>query len=592
MFAGVVFMLKLYWKYQKSSLVYLSIYCLLGGVLPFAAIIFPKFILDELTGPQHLDRIVFYVAALLFCTLFGNALLNLFMTKYFLKGSLVFNAFQLDMNRGLYEADLQNVEAASFLDLKRKAEMFLYADQWGFGGVLVKFTNITSKAITLLGIVSIIAVLHPVIIIIFIALALITTWRNGAAKKKFNSFFLEQSVQERKLMYDSSLFSDYKYAKEIRINTMGDWLLKKYRNRLGVLFNFYKKRRYSNLKMQIFGDVSSFIQQGVAYGYLVYSVINKHFGIGSFTMYLAAINSFSNAMFSLMDSVVDIRRFSDFYGAVDTYLSMEKRQREGKRLPLSRSAGPVIEFRNVSFRYPNQERYTLKNINITIRGGEKLSIVGENGAGKTTFTKLLTRFYRPTEGTIYLNGVDIQDYDYDQYADMFSVLFQDFALFVMPLRDNITLGRNIDDKDIVTALEQSGFKDKLDRLEKGLDTPVYKTFDETGFEPSGGEGQKIAMARALLKGAPVVILDEPTAALDPRAEYEMYMRFNEMVQGKTAVFISHRLASVKFCDKVAVFRNGEIAEYGGHEELMGKRGLYHELFTMQAQFYSGGNGVQ
>jgi ATP-binding cassette subfamily B protein/ATP-binding cassette subfamily C protein len=586
MFSGVGFMLKLYWKYKKSSLVYLSAYCVLGGALPFAAIIFPKFIVDELTGAQQPGRIVFYVAALLFCTLFGSALINLFDTKCFLKGMLVFNAFQEDMCRGLYEADLQNVEAASFLDLKRKAEMFLYADGKGFGGVLYKFADVTSRLITLLGIISIIAVLNPVIIVIFIALALITAWRNAAAKKEFNSFTLEQSVQERKLMYDQSLFSEYKFAKEIRINTMGDWLLGKYRDRLGILANFYKRRRYTNLKMQIFGDVSSFIQQGVAYGYLVYSVLARHFGIGSFTMYLAAINSFSNAMFSLMDSVVDLRRFSDFYGAVDAYLNMEKRQREGRRLPLSRSADPVIEFRNVSFRYPNQERYTLKNINITIRGGEKLSIVGENGAGKTTFTKLLARFYRPTEGTIYLNGVDIQDYDYDQYADMFSVLFQDFALFVMPLRDNITLGRNIDDRDIVTALEQSGFKDKLDRLEKGLDTPVYKTFDETGFEPSGGEGQKIAMARALLKGAPVVILDEPTAALDPRAEYEMYMRFNGMVQGKTAIFISHRLASVKFCDKVVVFRNGEIAEYGGHDELMKKRGLYHELFTMQAQFYN------
>jgi ATP-binding cassette subfamily B protein/ATP-binding cassette subfamily C protein len=317
----------------------------------------------------------------------------------------------------------------------------------------------------------------------------------------------------------------------------------------------------------------------------VYSVINKHFGIGSFTMYLAAINSFSGAMFSLMDSVVDLRRFSDFYEAVDKYLNMEKRLREGKRLPLARSEDPVIEFRNVSFRYPNQEKYTLKNVNITIKGGQKLSIVGENGAGKTTFIKLLTRFYRPTEGAIYLNGVDIQDYDYDNYADMFSVLFQDFALFVMPLRDNITLGRPIEDRDIVTALEQSGFKDKFDKLEKGLDTAVYKTFDETGFEPSGGEGQKIAMARALLKGAPVVILDEPTAALDPRAEYEMYMRFNEMVHKKTAIFISHRLASVKFCDAVAVFKDGEIAEYGTHDDLMKKQGFYNELFTMQAQFY-------
>jgi ATP-binding cassette subfamily B protein/ATP-binding cassette subfamily C protein len=301
-------------------------------------------------------------------------------------------------------------------------------------------------------------------------------------------------------------------------------------------------------------------------------------------MYLAAINSFSGAMFSVMDSIVDIRRFSDYYDAVDEFLNMPKRQREGKK-PLALTAPPALEFRDVSFRYPGQSLYALKHINLTIRKGEKLSVVGENGAGKTTMTKLLMRLYRPTEGQILLNGTDIQEYDFENYENTMSVVFQDFVLFAMTLRENVTLGRAIDDQEVIDALRKSGFGDRLETLERGIDTPVYKMFDDSGIEPSGGEGQKIAIARAILKNTPVVILDEPTAALDPRAEYEIYQNFNSMTAGKSAIFISHRLSSTRFCDRVAVFKNGEIVEYGTHEELMEKNGLYYELFNMQAQFY-------
>jgi ABC-type multidrug transport system fused ATPase/permease subunit len=195
------------------------------------------------------------------------------------------------------------------------------------------------------------------------------------------------------------------------------------------------------------------------------------------------------------------------------------------------------------------------------------------------------RLYKPTEGQILLNGVDIQDYAFDDYVKAISVVFQDFVLFSMSLKENVSLGRDTPTEKITGVLQRSGFAEKLSSLDRGIETPLYKTFDETGIEPSGGEGQRIALARALLKDAPIVILDEPTAALDPRAEYEIYMSFNKMVSGKTAVFISHRLSSSRFCDKIAVFKHGEIVEYGSHGELMEKKGLYQELFTMQAQFY-------
>lgn len=214
-----------------------------------------------------------------------------------------------------------------------------------------------------------------------------------------------------------------------------------------------------------------------------------------------------------------------------------------------------------------------------------MSIVGENGAGKTTFIKLLTRLYDPTEGEILFNGVNIKKIEYEQYMSLFSTVYQDYKLFSFSLKDNIALNLPVDDKRIQTVLERVGLSEKLRTLPKGMDTMLYKNFAEDGFEPSGGEGQKIALARALYRDTSFVILDEPTAAWDPRAEYEMYRNFNEMVAGKTAVYISHRMSSTKFCDKVAVFTKGKLVEYGTHNDLIKKDGLYKELFDMQAQYY-------
>ena len=222
------------------------------------------------------------------------------------------------------------------------------------------------------------------------------------------------------------------------------------------------------------------------------------------------------------------------------------------------------------------------------RSGEHLSVVGLNGAGKTTFVKLLCRLYDPTDGEILLDGVNIKEYDYSEYMNIFSPVFQDFRLFAFSIKENIVLGNLNDDKDKVDGIiDQVGLKDKVDSLEKGSDTMLFKSFDENGIEPSGGEQQKMAIARALYKKAPVVILDEPTAALDPVAEYDIYRNFDTLVGGKTAIYISHRLSSCKFCDRIAVFSEGKIKEYGTHEELVKiDGGVYSEMFRAQARYYS------
>ncbi|MDR2150454.1 MAG: ABC transporter ATP-binding protein/permease [Spirochaetaceae bacterium] len=583
LFAGLGFLLSLYWKYRKSTLLFLALFCLLSGLLPFASIIIPKFILDELINEQNIIRIAVAVVVLLFSTLFGESATDFFHSRYEIGQQYIADHFAVDMGIHLYKSDLASIEKASFLDTLTRSAKFMNAEYTGFGGVLLKAANIVSYGITTIGIISIISLLNPFIMLIFIGLGVITTIFNAHIKKKLVALSLEHAAMQRKVNYDFSLFEGNRFAKEVRINNMLPWITKRYSSSLGAMFDLSAKQWNLGLHGQLFTNSVTVIQQGIAYAYLVYSVIQGQFGIGSFMMYLGAINTFSGSITSLMNAFVDLRRYTDYYDAVKEFFDTPQYQRAGKDA-CSLSAAPEIEFRNVSFHYANQKD-TLKNINITIHAGEKLAIVGENGAGKTTLIKLLIRLYKPTEGEILLNGKNIQDYDFDEYVKQISIVFQDFALFAVSLRENITVGRSIDDKEIIAVLERSGFSERLARLEKGLDTTIYKTLDDNGIELSAGEGQKIAMARALLKDTPLIILDEPSASLDPRAEYEIYQQFNQMVSGKTALFISHRLSSTQFCDKIAVLKQGRLVEYGTHPELMQRKQLYHELFSMQAQFY-------
>ena len=230
----------------------------------------------------------------------------------------------------------------------------------------------------------------------------------------------------------------------------------------------------------------------------------------------------------------------------------------------------------------------MKNVSIRIVSGELLSIVGLIGAGKTTFIKLLCRFYQVTSGEILLNGINIWEYDYREYMQMISAVFQDFKLLALSIKENITLEKSghFDDDKLLPLISKVGLGEKIRNLKAGINTPVFKHFDVSGFIPSGGDQQKIAIARALFKNSPIVILDEPTAALDPIAEFEIYKQFNDLVRGKTAIYISHRLSSCKFCDKVAVFSDGHIVEYGTHDDLIEREdGIYFKLFNTQAQYY-------
>ena len=333
---------------------------------------------------------------------------------------------------------------------------------------------------------------------------------------------------------------------------------------------------------------TTYVASGAVYLFVALKALGGAFGVGSIVMYVGAITNLSLGMSQFLTKAADLRDNSIFLEKVFEFLDIPNSMYQGTLSVEKREdADYEIEFRDVSFKYPHSDEWVLRHVSFKFRAGEHLAIVGMNGSGKTTFVKLLCRLYDPTEGEILMNDFNIRKYDYRQYMDLFSVVFQDFRLFSFPLGQNVAAAKGYDAERAKVCLRKAGFGERLDSLPDGLDTPLYKDFEERGVEISGGEAQKIALARALYKNAQVVILDEPTAALDPVAEHSIYSSFNELVGNKTAVFISPRLASCRFCDDIAVFDKGKVVQRGNHEMLVADTsGKYYELWNAQAQYYA------
>lgn len=585
MLKGLKFLLKQVWKYKKIYVLYEILLQLSKLMIPISTILFPKFIIDELMGKQRTEYLMLYIVEMLLFNFLGGFLTSFFDGKIFVAKGIVFNRFQYDMSEKLLDCDYENIENPEFLDVKEQAEKFLYANGMGFGAVLNSAFNIIGNIFVFAGIVAVISTLSVWVVLIFVILVLLSAYVDSKVRKNYTKWDMEKVPIERKTAYMLEIIENFSYGKDIRIYGAKNFLLEKISAVLNESNGFYANQIKVLNKSKYFNSFITLIRDGVSYSYLVYNVVRKMITIGDFSMYVNAVAQFSNAMNELLQSILDIQQFSGYYEALEKYLNVPATMREGEGKKDLEEDNLQIEFHDVSFRYPKQENYAVQHINLKIDAREKLAVIGENGAGKTTFVKLLMRLYDPTEGYISINGVDIKELDYEYYQSLLAVVFQDYKLFSFSIKENVDFGEESDDEVIVDELTQVGLKNKLDLLPNGIYTNLHKNFEVDGFEPSGGEGQKIAIARALHKGASIIILDEPTAALDPRAEYNIYQNFNQLVQGKTALFISHRMSSAQFCDKIAVFEKGRICEYGTHAELMEEKGLYEELYQMQAQFY-------
>ncbi len=573
------------WKVNKGYFFTSAVRTLVNAVRPFVAIIVSPLIISELLGKRDLNKLLIYAAVIAVAEpllSFISSWLNSQVEKY---GEKFDNYITEEMSRRIMELDFQVTEDKKALDQVEAARTGMSWYSGGIVGIFEPVFEIIRQIVTIGGTVVLIALNAPLLFLLTLTVAVINAVIQNKQNKIEVERFKELSKINRAFSYYGWQISDFRYGKDIRLYGAKELMVERWNNytdeSTGQWIDMANKQHPLNHLKNIF-NVSRDI---ISYLYLGILVLSGGISIAVFTQMTASSAAFNSSLSSLLFQLQQIVKscnyayeyvkFADFPAAIEK----GSRHIEGTE--------HTVEFRNVSFTYPNTDVEVLKGVSITLRQGEHLSVVGLNGAGKTTFVKLLCRLYDPTEGEILLDGVNIKEYDYNEYMSVFAPVFQDFKLFAFSVKENIILDGSCSDEELNGFIEQVGLSDKINSLEKKCDTVLFKAFDENGIEPSGGEQQKMAIARALYKKAPVVILDEPTAALDPVAEYDIYRQFHSLVGGKTAIYISHRLSSCKFCDRIAVFSEGVIKECGTHDELICiDNGIYAEMFRAQAKYYN------
>ena len=412
---------------------------------------------------------------------------------------------------------------------------------------------------------------------------------NPQAEKYMDQMYTDPKIlqaERERSFYRWHTTYNYRNGKEIRLYGEQQLIEKKFLTAHEtvvdkILQTFFKTSEYTFIM-----NLCDLLSKLVLYGFAIYRAVNGSMSAGDVIIFVMCFIRIQYAFESISDNFGSLLTKSQMWKQLYDFLDIPDEKYQGTIPTEKRDDNEYeFEFKHVWFKYPDSEEYTLKDINLKWRIGEKMALVGKNGCGKSTLVKLLCRLYDPTEGDITLNGIDIRKYKYEEYMELFSVVFQDSKLFSFSLAENVAADTEYDAERVTDCVIRAGLGDRLKAMENGIETCLYKDFDENGVEISGGEAQKLCLARAIYKGSPFIVLDEPTAALDPISEYDIYTKFNGIVGTRTAIYISHRLSSCRFCDEITVMDNGRIAERGSHDELLSNGGVYKELWTAQAEYY-------
>jgi ATP-binding cassette subfamily B protein/ATP-binding cassette subfamily C protein len=577
--------IRIAYNIDKLYVPFLFLSSVIKAFIPFINIVMSKYIIDELLMEQRTDIIIWLVLI----TITSNCILILISSvlNYVIeiKNRRVIIGFELHLSQKIMNMDFENIEDPEILNLKEKA-IYPVKNQGILQNMINNIISSVQNIVTILSLILLISTLNIYILLFLILFVFINVRISMKSQKAELEFITEIIKDNREMGYYRGLTQDFSMGKDIRLYHMKSLILSKIREYIEkstILF----KRLMS--KTSVWGGISNIIMQlqmSIIYGYIAYKVLNNNITTGSFTMYITASISFCTALSSFLQNIVQFKQICKFLHPYKEFedICSEAVPQNSNHLILQDEF--CIEFKNVFFKYPRSEENILNNVCIKIKSGEKLSIVGMNGAGKTTFVKLLCRLYRPTMGEITLNGVDVNTFDFQQYTQYINAIFQDFKLFAFSIGENITMDDQWNEKNIFNVLSEVGLREKINKMENSINTPLYRSFDEKGVELSGGEYQKLAIARALYRDSKIIILDEPTAALDPIAENEIFINLNNFAKNKTTIYISHRLSSCKYCDHIALFDNGCIIQYGSHDDLItNKEGKYYELFTTQAKYY-------
>ncbi len=592
------------------------ILCVIWDALtPYAGIYMSALIIEELSSgrnPEILTRLVLI-------TLISAAVISLvsaFLIKWrdekcagmYFKVNQIFTKKLLDMDFASID-DVKTHEKLSTIKQNQNG------GGWGLYRVIGNYESIISSVFTLIGGCSLTVTLfirqvpesagaltslnNPLFIFAAVLAMFVIAYVSPALSNKAGSYYADRAGSHN---LGNRLFGFYGWlgyrkdlATDVRIYRQDSFCAKFLNTKTGVFGSNGIFAKYARGPIGAYGAAAasvSVIFTGLVYVFVCLKAWAGAFGVGLITQYAASITKLSGGVSSLIGTAGDMKNNAAFLKLVFEFLEIPNTMRKGCLRVGGRACGDgaggyEIEFKDVSFKYPGNDEYSLKNVNMKFRVGEKLAVVGQNGSGKTTFIKLLCRLYDPTEGAILLNGTDIREYDYLEYVKLFSVVFQDFKLFAFTLGQNVGARVAYDKAAAENCLRKAGFGERLDKMEDGTETYLYKDFSKKGVDVSGGEAQKIALARTLYKAAPFIVLDEPTAALDPIAEAEIYEDFNDIAGNRTAVYINHRLSSCRFCDDIAVFHKGRLVQRGSHEKLSADaNGKYYELWNAQAQYYN------
>ena len=580
-------------KYRKSLILFIITGSIAAASMTYLWSFIGKLVIDMIE--QQASSPDKDIKPLLYLTLITSAAELLFMwlnTVSSMKMSVGFTYVRLMIIKERIAKTLsmeyEALETPEMLDRLQKAKRATAGDWQGVQGMMTYMQVMGVQIISVTIAVAIMTTFNPWIIFIIVVLSFAQFLFFDYIRKKDKKEMWDAMMPHwRKLEYMENVTTDFSYAKDIRLFGMQKYLAKKQIDVYDEELRHWIKSRQYWIYNTIFAHGISLLRQLIIIGWLVYSVVFNGLSIGNFTLYTASAAAFSNAINEILQALSALRERSAHTDDYRSFMDIPSADDKAQTIPIPPADKYTFEFKNVSFKYRGQEKYALKNVNLTLHAGEKLAVVGLNGAGKSTFIKLLLRLYDVTEGCILMNGTDIRKFDRKEYYELFAPAFQDVMVFAFPVAENVSMKEpfNTDKAEAEKMLRLAGLGDKLDKLEKGVDTELLKVLYDDGVDLSGGEKQKLALARALYKKSKIIVLDEPTAALDALAEFRLYQSFNELVGDRTAVYISHRLSSTRFCDRVAMFKDGEMVEIGTHDSLMEADDAYADMFRVQAQYY-------
>ncbi|HKM33391.1 MAG TPA: ABC transporter ATP-binding protein [Lachnospiraceae bacterium] len=578
-------MLKILVKEDKKLIGVVGVYTIAATIYPFFGVFLPKIAIGILEAGSEAASIQLVAAMGIYAILAGffGWMMIAFSEKMDMRKIRIRMNYLAAQTEKLLTMDYKYCEDAKFFEENDKAFNAGNSNMDGIEGIYGKLFRIPAQVLGILGMLVVVGYLSPVILVCLILHVIVTMYVSRKNYKNEYATKDERGKANRRIDYFYKTTHDFSYGKDIRIYHLKDRIMKNYDAEIGALKSLVKRLKAKEYKYSFLSLFTLFLTNIVMYGILIYRAY-QGMEISTFSMYLSAITSLLTALLMLGDTFTFLsdqgQYVADYFRMMDTSLVTEG--------GISTKPADTLEivFDHVTFKYPGSEQNIFTDLCFTMHKGERLAIVGVNGAGKSTLVKLMTGLYEPTEGNIYINGSEIRTYAKKDLYAMFSAVFQDVNVLAFSIRENVTCTSDeVDEIRVREALSKVGLLEKIKGFDKGLNQVMLKVIDEDGTDFSGGERQKLSIARGLYKDANMVVMDEPTAALDALAEAEIYENFSTLIKGKTAVYISHRLASTKFCDRIALFDEDGLKEYGNHEELMAKKGQYYEMFMVQGKYY-------